>query len=628
MNRFIFISLFVLLTGIVKSQEADTIKINEFEVKESIYSVSSPYKKTTFDSLTFIQHKTSELSDLLTTESSVFVKNYGNGQLASVSFRGTGATHTQVYWNGINLNSSMNGQIDFNLFPLFFTDDAELHHGASSIADGSGGLGGSVQILNSDFKKGVNVVLAAGSFDYYQSGFKANYSLGKLKLGSKFYYKSVKNDYAFLNYTKSGFPKEYLINAEVLQQGFMQAFEYDFSTKSKLSFYFWLMDSDRNLPQPISSVGVSDENQKDNSKRFLVEWKKIFSKGICNVKTSYLTDFLEYQSPSDSLFSISNSNSLKSLAQYKHFFKSDFAIKLQFQNSYDEAQTDGYNSSVYRNQFSGFLQLSKKFKEWCYLETSIRAELIDNNFLPLMPAVSLVLLPDKQLSVKANVARHTRYPSLNDLYWMPGGNQNLEPEQGWMEELGVAYQTKSFTAEVTAFNSYIENWILWSPTNKGYWSPQNIKEVNNYGLETSLKYDYQINSNLNFRINGNYTFTKSINKKVTSETDASLNKQLIYVPLHNASGGLTFIYKKWMIGGNTNFTSDRFINTDNTTYLPYYHLVNAFVAKDFTLNKHNLTAKFQVNNITNVEYYVIAYRPMPPTNFMITIRYNFAPSEK
>ena len=259
MNRFIFISLFVLLTGIVKSQEADTIKINEFEVKESIYSVSSPYKKTTFDSLTFIQHKTSELSDLLTTESSVFVKNYGNGQLASVSFRGTGATHTQVYWNGINLNSSMNGQIDFNLFPLFFTDDAELHHGASSIADGSGGLGGSVQILNSDFKKGVNVVLAAGSFDYYQSGFKANYSLGKLKLGSKFYYKSVKNDYAFLNYTKSGFPKEYLINAEVLQQGFMQAFEYDFSTKSKLSFYFWLMDSDRNLPQPISSVGVSDE---------------------------------------------------------------------------------------------------------------------------------------------------------------------------------------------------------------------------------------------------------------------------------------------------------------------------------------------------------------------------------
>lgn len=628
MNRFIFISLFVLLTGIVKSQEADTIKINEFEVKESIYSVSSPYKKTTFDSLTFIQHKTSELSDLLTTESSVFVKNYGNGQLASVSFRGTGATHTQVYWNGINLNSSLNGQIDFNLFPLFFTDDVELHHGASSISDGSGGLGGSVQLLNSDFKKGVNVVLAAGSFDNYQSGFKANYSLGKLKLGSKFYYKSVKNDYAFLNYTKSGFPKEYLINAEVLQQGFMQSFEYDFSPKNKLSFYFWLMDSDRNLPQPISLVGVSDENQKDNSKRFLLEWKKIFSKGIFNVKTSYLTDFLKYQSPSDSLFSISNSNSLKSIAQYKHFFKSDFTAKLQLQNSYDEAQTDGYNKSVYRNQISGFLQLSKKFKEWCYIETSIRAELIDNNFLPLMPAVSLVLLPDKQLSVKANIARHTRYPSLNDLYWTPGGNQNLKPEQGWMEELGIAYQTKSFTAEVIAFNSYIENWILWSPTNKGYWSPQNIKEVNNYGLETSLKYDYQINSNLSFRINGNYTYTKSINKKVTSETDASLNKQLIYVPIHNASGGLIFTYKKWMIGGNTNFTSDRFINTDNTTYLPYYHLVNAFVAKDFTLNKHNLTTKFQVNNITSVEYYVIAYRPMPPTNFMITIRYNFAPNEK
>lgn len=628
MNKLILIPVLILVVSLVSGQEADTLKIDEYEVRESMYSVSFPYKKTTFDSLTFVRHKTSELSDLLISESSVFVKNYGNGALASVSFRGTGATHTQVYWNGINLNSSMNGQIDFNLFPLFFTDDAELHHGASSISDGSGGLGGSVQLLNSDFKKGINVMLAAGSFDHYQSGFKANYNLGKLKLGSKFYYKSIKNDYAFLNYTKSGFPKEYLVNAEVLQQGFMQSFEYDFSTKSKLSFYFWLMGSDRNLPQPISSVGVSDENQKDNSKRFLLEWKKLFTKGIFNLKTSYLNDFLAYQIPSDSLFSVSNSNSLKSIAQYKHFFKSDFTAKLQLQNGYNEAQTDGYNNSVYRNQFSGFVQLSKKFKEWCYLETSIRTELIDNNFLPLMPAISLVLLPDKQLSVKANVARHTRYPSLNDLYWTPGGNQNLEPEQGWMEELGVIYQTKLFTAEVTAFNSYIENWILWSPTNKGYWSPQNIKEVNNYGLETSIKYNYQINSNCNFRVSGNYTFTKSINKKTSSESDASLNKQLIYVPVHNASGSLIFSYKKWMIGGNTNFTSDRFINSDNTTYLPYYHLVNAFIAKDFDLKKHNLNTKFQVNNITNVEYYVIAYRPMPPTNFMFTLSYNFAPSEK
>lgn len=626
MNRFIFI--FVLLTGTVKSQEADTIKINEFEVKESIYSVSSPYKKTTFDSLTFIQHKTSELSDLLISESSVFVKNYGNGALASVSYRGTGANHTQVYWNGINLNSSMTGQVDFNLFPLFFTDEVELHHGASSITDGSGGLGGSVQLLNSDFKKGINVILAAGSFNHYQSGFKANYGLGKLKIGTKFYYKTIKNNYSFFNYTKSGFPKEYLINAEVLQQGFMKSFEYDFSAKSKLSFYFWLMDSDRNLPQPISSVGVSDENQKDNSKRFLLEWKKLFTKGVLNLKTSYLNNFLTYENPSDSLFSTSASNSLKSVAQYKHFFKSNFTTKLQFQNSYDEAQTDGYNNNVYRNQLSSFLQISKRFKEIIYAETSIRTELIDETFLPIMPSFSLVLMPEKRLSYKANIAKHVRYPSLNDLYWIPGGNSSLEPEQGWMEELGVVYKTKLFSAEVTAFNSYIKNWILWSPTNKGYWSPQNIKEVNNYGLETSIRYNYQINPSIGFRINGNYTFTKSLNKRTSSEADASLNKQLIYVPVHNASGSLIFSYKKWMIGSNTNFTSDRFINSDNTTYLPYYHLVNGFVVKDFDFKKHSLTAKFQINNITNVEYYVIAYRPMPPINFMITIRYSFVPNEK
>ncbi|MDB9964521.1 TonB-dependent receptor plug domain-containing protein, partial [Vicingaceae bacterium] len=86
------------------------------------------------------------LGDLLSKKSHLFIKSYGIGSLATVSLRGSGAAHTQVNWNGISLNSSMNGSSDLALFPLFFMDEVSVKYGLNSLADGTGGIGGAVNI--------------------------------------------------------------------------------------------------------------------------------------------------------------------------------------------------------------------------------------------------------------------------------------------------------------------------------------------------------------------------------------------------------------------------------------------------------------------------------------------------
>ena len=52
--------------------------------------------------------------------------------LSTISFRGTGAGHTSVIWNGVNINQPTIGQTDFSLFPVFAFDDIRIFYGASS----------------------------------------------------------------------------------------------------------------------------------------------------------------------------------------------------------------------------------------------------------------------------------------------------------------------------------------------------------------------------------------------------------------------------------------------------------------------------------------------------------------
>ena len=100
-------------------------------------------KQSRVDS-TVLQTKAAlSLSELLSENTSVFIKKHGRGALATASFRGTAASHTQVNWNGISLNSPMAGMVDFSLIPVYLIDELNLKHGPASLADGTGGIGGS-----------------------------------------------------------------------------------------------------------------------------------------------------------------------------------------------------------------------------------------------------------------------------------------------------------------------------------------------------------------------------------------------------------------------------------------------------------------------------------------------------
>ena len=103
-------------------------------------------QKTRLDTLVLHENIALSMADVLTFNTSIFVKQYGRATLSTVAFRGTSPSHTQVTWNGMRINSPMLGMTDFSMIPSYFIDDASLLHGTSSVNETGGGLGGAVKL--------------------------------------------------------------------------------------------------------------------------------------------------------------------------------------------------------------------------------------------------------------------------------------------------------------------------------------------------------------------------------------------------------------------------------------------------------------------------------------------------
>ena len=145
MKKYLFLLVAGGLSGGVAAQEVEggmlhDVVVTARPVKEQALT------RTVIDSVRMAESATDSFAELLTKHSSIFVKTYGQGSTATVSFRGTAASHTQVLWNGVNINNPMLGQVDFSLIPVWFVDQTELYHGGSSLQDGSGALGGEVSL--------------------------------------------------------------------------------------------------------------------------------------------------------------------------------------------------------------------------------------------------------------------------------------------------------------------------------------------------------------------------------------------------------------------------------------------------------------------------------------------------
>ncbi len=655
MRKIFNILCFLFLVNLIFAQKNDTILHVEtvtVEVNKLFKKSDAGMKKSVVDSTILASKINNSLSELLAENTPIFIKSYGRGSLTTASFRGTANSHTAVIWNGLSINNPMSGMVDFSLIPMYVIDDVNLQYGAASLSGQSGGIGGAVNIGNvADWsnKKSFKYLKSYGSFASFDDFLALNFGNDKLQIKTRIYKIISENNFTFINRSignidtltgKITNPLDTNKNANYEKYGLLQEVYYRLNNSNIVSVKYWGQFAGRAIPNAVSFEGFDDasfSNQLDEDNKFVADWQCFWGGSKLILKSGYSQKKVKYTSENmvaglgniPSIYSQSKQKTYLNALQYRYDFSKNLTVEAKFdyvcQNviSRDSVSKTGYDKVEQKMSFFGAIR--KNFYNRLNLNFTLRKDNLNGNFLPVTPyfGFDFRLLKNANFILKGNVARNYHSPSLNDLYWQPGGNINLLAEKGVGGELGLEFQKiilhSLLNIEATTYYSDIDNWIIWLPSFKGYWSPFNIKKVISKGLEVAFSLKGEV-KNMRYVINANYAYTSSVNHgEPLNWGDNSCGKQLVYIPLHSGNLFVDLEYKGFFVSWQHNSYSERFTTSSNDItrrdWLYPYFMNDIALGKKININNFKISLKLKVYNVFDEVYHSVLYRQMPGRNY-------------
>lgn len=612
--RFAFCLL--LLCQITLAQNDSITKLKEVLVSDANlkkYSTSQSVLKFN-DSI--INKNEALLTDLLNFNSTLYFKEYGRGMLSTVSFRGTSSSQTAVIWNGININSQMNGSTDFNTISSSDYNSISVKAGGGSVIYGSGAIGGTVH-LNNDLlflnRFENNLKLDYGSFNTIGINYKTSISNKKWSTQIGFSKNSSTNDYKYLNrYTWRG------------EQRWNQNGQYDIITLNAnvgyklndnhiLKLYSQTSNTDRNTS--LVTENETKSRYVNGFNRNLLEYDGNFGKLKTNFKTAYIFENYQYfaDNSSNNFTYGKTENLITKLDLDYHLFKST-----QINGIVDYSRTNGYGTSFgdhVREISSASLLVRQNFGDNWKNEIGVRKEFTDNYKSPLLFNLGSSYKFSDLYNLKLNVSRNFRIPTYNDLYWETGGNPNLKPESSYQAEIGNVFTFKNFTWTQNFYYIKIKDMLQWVPGSGGIWSPQNQDNVISYGTETLLNWKKSYGKN-NFIANATYAYTVS--------QDETTKNQLFFVPFHKATGSVAYSRNKINTYYQLLYNGFVYTRADNDPDEIINDYLISNIGIDYDLKFLDaFKVGFQVLNLFNKNYESLENRPMPGRNFNMYITLKF-----
>ncbi|WP_347052698.1 TonB-dependent receptor plug domain-containing protein [Flavobacterium olei] len=612
----LFAFCMLLLCQIISAQNDSVTTLKEVLISDKNlkkYSASQSVIKLN-DSI--INKNESLLTDLLNFNSTLYFKEYGRGMLSTVSFRGTSSSQTAVIWNGININSQMNGSTDFNTIAGSDYNSVSVKAGGGSVIYGSGAIGGTVH-LNNDMlfynRFENNVRLDYGSFNTIGINYKSTISNKKWSAQIGFSKNSSTNDYKYLNrYTWRGEQRrnqngQYDIVTLSANMG------YKFNEDHILKLYSQTSNTDRNT----SLITETETKSKyvNGFNRNLLEYDGSFGKLATNFKTAYIFENYQYfadNSTNNYTYGKTESLITKLDLDY-HLFESTYLNGIV-----DYNRTNGYGTSFgdhVREISSASLLVRQDIGSSWKNELGFRKEFTNNYKSPLLFNFGSSYKIEDWYTIKLNLSRNFRIPTYNDLYWDTGGNPDLKPESSHQAEIGNVFTFKNFSWTQNFYYIKIKDMLQWVPGANGIWSPLNQDKVNSYGTEALLNWKKAYGKNI-FAVNATYAYTVSQDEKTKN--------QIFFVPFHKATGGISYARNKFsayyqMLYNGFVYTS---ANNNPNEIVNDYFISNIGIDYDLKL-LNSFKVGFQVLNLLNKDYESLENRPMPGRNFNVYLILKF-----
>ena len=540
------------------------------------------------------------------------ISDYGGlAGLKSVSLRGLGTAHTDIYLDGVRVSNFQSGQNDLGMLPVETLGSAVVDYAQNSVSFRT------ARPVFGDSRFTGQVGLQAGSFGTW---------MPSARVAVKASERLAISAHAAGIITKGDFP--YGDNGARRTGNDLKQIRTGIDLFGTLDGGEWQAKayyngSDRGTPGSLS--WASDDRQQDKNVVVQGSLRKAFSdlytlnlsaKGAYD-KIFYKSawgdsdyNFTDFQLNSSHTFRLSDWWGVSLAADLEHG-------ALKSPGLYDASRTAAIAAlaTAFRlGWFSADLALE-------YRGTFDKGQQALNR---LSPSVDLRFTLFEGFDIVAFGRRAFRAPTFNELYYPGYGNPNLMPEDAWLTDLGIDFHRAlnsnwALGLKLDGFKNFLSEKIISAPSadDPYVWLPYNVGKVRATGIDAALSLRYD-NGRLSGGLSARYSHQNALDKTPDSYT---FDQQIPYVAKNTVVLAGDVALAGWRLDAVWNWRGGRF---DASGAMPDWNTLDLSLAKDITLgNLGVLSLNVSARNLLDCRYELVRDYPMPGRSILGGFTFKF-----
>ena len=647
---------------LVASAQTDTLTGNTHSLGEvEVYrrgvakGVTSPAPVQTMRQEQFTALGMVSLSDAVKKFAGTEVRDYGGiGGMKTVSVRGLGAYHTAVSYDGVTISNTETGQIDIGRFSLDNVMSLSMSIGQGMDQMQTARHYASAGILSIETERPcfdkknwtLRARLRGGAFGLVSPSFRYGQKLGEhTALSADGTFMRADGQYPFTLVNGTQMTREKRYNSDIhAWQGEANLY-HTFRDRSEFQAKAYYYNSERGLPGVVILYN-NDARERLWDEHFFAQtvWKKCFSsQWQLQTRLKYTHSWNRYE---DVNVKYEGGKQTDIDRQNEYYTSATLGWTPARNLSLAFAQ-DGVLANLRNNitsqpnptRYTSLTALSARYRSArLLLDGNVVATYItehsptgsvpaDRRRLSPSFSASYRLLADESLFVRAMVKNTFRVPTFTDMYYLRIGNTNLRPEKALEYNVGMTWRhliCNKVDMQVTLDGYYntVHDKIVAFPTTY-VWKMVNFGRVHITGMDVTMAMDIPVSRNVCIDATAAYTLQKAIDK--TSPERASYNDQIPYTARNSGSGSL-IVKMPWLnVGYSVKACGERWSmgqNTGEYRLQPYWEH-SLTLSRDFLLRQARLSLSGTLLNLTNEQYEIIQYYPMPGRSWQMAATITF-----
>jgi vitamin B12 transporter len=585
----LIVSVLLLLTPVLLYSQVDTLWTANV-LSKNFRSIDI---KTKADSLVA---DLSSASAYLTKDSRFILKQYSPGSVVTSSFGGASSEQSRVLWDGIDISSMASGVLDLSLVPASMLSSSALYNGINGGAIAPMGSVGALNLTATIPEgRGTSTLFSASSI-----GDRAFFGHSWGNIGTVRYQSSLRNTAGTNNYPYTlGNLSGRLSGNGFNDLTYLQSFQ------GKLSKWNWQSNLWYTQSEKDNNGSVLTPNYINHLEDEVLRFKHALRNRL-NQWQVYLSREWQAYTDTNSPWVIQDTNRY-SQATLQYSYRAE-EQELFITANYFSADGSNRNADSFLPHILYNLSLSKKDK------VVLKGAAYQNNAHLGAHYARTTSVGDFQNQFA--LGTYYRLPTLNELYWNPGGNPNLDAERSY----GMKYSLRregNLRFDLTSDQLYYDKMIQWAPGASGNWSPQNYYSVYTSSTTMTLSRNWaKVNTNMNLT----HQYSRVL---ATMNNDPALvGKSLIYRPALQAVYTSEIKLTKGTLQLRGFYTGLRHTLRDNSAVGEIS--AQYWCALAYTLSGANnrWDLLLQVDNVFNNERQYYQYFPMPGRSFHINLKLN------